>query len=216
MTSLSERCRWCRHLSIKHVWPTEKHPPTAERLCQNDSIKKKFELQNFLHFKKKKDSIKTIWNSKFFSLQIKNKNNENTHSLQYFFIHEVNNFFFAFEKFFLWLKIFFFDWNNFFGIEWLRHKCPTHVWPKHKKDYFNQREHFQLKQKVFKCNFWSLKYFICIQKWFSIFENVYLFIEVTFVLILLFVCLKQLLFWLNDKDTNVLPIIWSNQKTMLL
>ena len=39
---------------------------------------------------------------------------------------------------------------------------------------------FNNKKKVFKCNFWSLKYFICIQKRFSIFENVYLFIEVTF------------------------------------
>jgi len=62
MTSLSERCRWCRHLSIKHVWPTEKHPPTAERLSQNDSIKKKFVLKIVINrVKQQKGALIRFW-----------------------------------------------------------------------------------------------------------------------------------------------------------
>ena len=94
MTSLSERCRWCRHLSIKHVWPIEKHPPTAERLCQNDSIKKN-------------------WTSKLFALQIKKTKTTKKHILfNTFFIHEVN--FFCIWTVFSLIENFFFDWNNFF------------------------------------------------------------------------------------------------------
>lgn len=44
-------------------------------------------------------------------------------------------------------------------------------------------------------------------------ENLLL-IEVTFLLIYCF-CLKQLIFWLNYKYTNVLPIIWPKQKNSI-
>ena len=83
------------------------------------------------------------------------------------------------------------------------------------KRLLQSKKTFSIKKSV-QMQFFESQIFFCIQKLFFYDWKSIFFIEVIFFMENIFFCLKQLLFWLNYKDTNVLPIIWPKHKTTLL